>query len=196
MKRNHLLIIFSMCVLIGKAQPYEDKLLIMGSPQHLIIGGLSLDFDVKIKPNSWLVFSPQYYIDVNNTGGGIFLSGYNSMSGGGLGIANKLFLSKYPFYFSYGAAYHYFDISRDLSNPYNYTFNQQENIAINRITGKCIIGFQKALFEHLYLDLFLGFGVRYSMYDKNSSISVSNTFLDLGYSGVMPFGGFRFGVGF
>ncbi len=204
MKRIQLLLIFSLCVLAGKAQPYQDKFLIMGSPQHLFVNGLSVDFDIKIKQNSWIVFSPQYYFDEKESTNvtDLELSGYNSMSGGGLGIANKLFLSKYPFYFSYGAAYHYFDIpgahavNRENDN-YNYhIIEPHENITINRITGKCIFGFQGAIHKHLYVDLYLGFGIRYSIYNGNTLVTMSKSFYDYGYSGVMPFAGFRFGVGF
>jgi hypothetical protein len=198
----------------------EHNFIISGVPQYLISNGLRVDLDIHHKgsPN-WLILSPYYYVD-NESVDPIYLGGsddnfdlysYDQMLGVGLGIARRTFLSGEPvsegFYLSYGAHYKYFDIDGNNFTwveytgedelPYQEMMDIEYKLYIHSIGAYATVGYQKQVMPSLYLDVFLGFGVKYSFHRSPEKVTTryNRGLLDYGYTGTHVVAGIRIGVG-
>lgn len=196
----------------------SENVVLFFNPQYLFTSGIRFDIDLR-KPNSnkWWVISPYYYTDgddesfLNRGNDSDFNSRkYESMYGYGLGISRKIFLKSQPtakgFYALLGLTYRYFSIQGD-----NYTyveitgddglsyFDLQDikyTININSYNGYIVLGHQFNPFSKFYIDLYMGFGLRYSTHSspENAIIQYNRGNIDYGYSGTQFIGGFRFGI--
>jgi hypothetical protein len=198
----------------------EHNFLIMGVPQYIIANGLRIDLDIhqKESPN-WLILSPYYYfdhysVDLMNIGGSEDYYDpytYDKMTGVGMGISRKTFLSKESvsngFYLLYGADYKYFDINGNNFTwveyigtdgfPYQEMKDIKYDMYIHSIGGCTSIGYQAQIISSLYFDFYLGFGVKYAFYKSPQHVTVkyNRGINDLGYTGTHMVGGIRIGIG-
>jgi hypothetical protein len=72
--------------------------------------------------------------------------------------------------------------------------NVSTNERINEISGGVLLGAQMAFGNRLFLDVFLGGGVKRSFGRESGQGGVSA--LEVGYNGVIPKGGIQLGIGF
>lgn len=188
------------------------------NPQYLFTSGIRVDIDFR-KPhsNKWWVLSPYYYRDGSDESflnrddnEGYGSREYKSMTGYGLGISRKVFLradeTARGLYASVGFTYRYFDISGenrvfyetigDDGLPYFELTDMDYSININSYNGSLIVGSQFNPFSRFYIDLYFGFGVRYSTHSSPEDVAVEydRGNIDYGYSGTQFIGGFRFGI--
>jgi len=223
-KTIFIIILLTLSAFISiKAEQPEKKdynFLIFGVPQYIISNGLRIDFDIHIKNTPrWLILSPYYYfdrssVDLLNLGGSDDYYdpySYDQMLGVGLGIAQKIFLSKEPvskgYYLYYGATYKYFDIDGNNYTWVEYTgedglpYQNMQDIEytmnIHSIGACATLGYQSQIMPALYLDLFIGFGVKYAFHYSPEHVTVkyNRGINDFGYIGTHMAGGIRIGFG-
>ena len=201
-------------------EPKEYDFLIFGVPQYILSNGLRVDFDIHKKntPN-WLIISPYYYfdrssVDLLNLGGSEDYYDsytYDQMFGFGMGIGRKTFLSKESvskgFYLYYSATYKFFDI--DGNNyiwfeypgedgfPYQRMDDIEYTMQIHSMGANATLGYQYQVFSALYIDLYIGFGVKYSYHYSPDHVTVkyNRGINDFGYTGTHVVGGIRIGIG-
>lgn len=176
-------------------------------PQYAISNGMRIDLDFKLNDkNHWLVAAPQFYFRQNPT-----TWDYNSMYGLGIELQHKIYLKrefKYvnP-YLAYGPVFNYFSVNDDGYSAYGFTENGtnyigledgEMNTKIFKTGGNVIMGIHYFLLDRLFVDFYLGAGIRFSFDDKTSGFheNYNDWWGDLGYSGTLMTGGFRFGVMF
>jgi hypothetical protein len=218
-----ILLIASGTLTSMKAKPPESKeynFVIFGVPQYIVSNGLRIDFDIHKKNSSrWLILSPYYYfdrssVDLLNLGGSnddYDPYSYDQMMGTGLGIAQKIFLSKEPvshgYYLHYGITYKYFHIDGNNYTwieytgedglPYQHMQDIEYNMNIHSVAASANLGYQYQIMPALYLDLFIGFGVKYAFHYSPEHVTVkyNRGINDLGYIGTHMTGGIRIGIG-
>lgn len=222
------LLLFASTFLTLKAQLPEKKeydFLVSGVPQYLITKGIRIDFDIHQKETSkWLILSPYYYSDHSPDNDEYYYDGYgyadmsdpynfDQMTGFGMGIARRTFLSKKPvsegFYLSYGVSYKYFNIygNGDYSTWVEFTgdddllYQRMEdieyNLYIHSMGANAMVGYQKQVIPSLYVDAFIGFGIKYSIHTspENVTTKYNRGYTDYGYTGTHLVGGIRLGIG-
>jgi len=220
-KLIYLLIISLVSSLFVQAQEQEQEsehVFIFYNPQYLFTNGIRMDIDIRTgMSNKLWVISPYYYSDGSNES---FLNRgddsdydsrkYESMYGYGLGIARRIFLKSKPtadgFYAQLGITYRYFSVQGDNFTYVKTTgddgleyYSMQDieySININSYNGSLIIGHQFNPFTKFYIDLYIGFGLRYSTHEspEGAVIKYNRGNIDYGYSGTQFIGGFRLGV--
>ena len=131
------------------------------------------------------------------------------MAGTGVEIQHKIFLNNNSTpngaYLAYGPVFNYFSIEDEgltanefMDNGGNYIDLKEDEMTTNifKVGGNIIFGMQFIISEHFYFDSFIGTGIRFSFDDKTSGLhSYYNEWWgDMGYSGTLMVGGFRFGV--
>jgi hypothetical protein len=126
-----------------------------------------------------------------------------------LTIKNFIFTPRFlkQFYLGYGTMWQYYNLTLtkfdwlpyqegDLNVllPSNKNYNEQ----INKFGLNAIFGFQQMVFKGMYLDVYTGFGFRYSYYrsSDNPVVKFNAGMWDFGYTGINFIGGVRVGVGF
>lgn len=182
-----------------KAQTDSSRFKVMSFvPQYLINNGIRIDYEVRIKNNSWIQFCPQFYLTEK---GSRYNNGdnYNEVAGVGMFAYHKIYLNKSnsPFgaYFSYGVTYNFFSIDFDeITN----SITTSENAEINKIGADLLIGFQTTVSQRIVLDIYTGLGGRYSeyKYSGNTKPKYNDTYWDYGYTGNLMHLGFRIGISF
>ena len=197
--------------LVMFAQDQPPKILVMGVPKYLFKNGIRIDIDIasKVYKSSW-VLSPQYYIDVSelvnrNT------KKYKQLHGYGLSIHRKGFLSHSKIekgvYISGGIGFQHFNILANAERwieidddelKYLQLVKDDYHMFINKVLTEALIGYQKEIFSRMYIDIYVGIGLRYSFYDQPSGLDLkfNRNIIDYGYTGTAFVGGIRFGVGF
>jgi outer membrane protein assembly factor BamA len=87
---------------------------------------------------------------------------------------------------------------RFLNTDYSeYNEATEKNAKFNTYGFDFTFGYQFRLVEQLFMDLYLGWGFRYSLQDTEEDEEYwSDAFLDLGYSGFLPVAGLRLGFEF
>ena len=133
------------------------------------------------------------------------------MFGFGMGIGRKTFLSKESvskgFYLYYSATYKFFDI--DGNNyiwfeypgedgfPYQRMDDIEYTMQIHSMGANATLGYQYQVFSALYIDLYIGFGVKYSYHYSPDHVTVkyNRGINDFGYTGTHVVGGIRIGIG-
>lgn len=203
----------------------ENKLLVMGVPQYLLVDGLRIDLDFKMNnPKKWLVVSPIIYLQGNAKNpwyGGYYYdyeyshdnyssSDFESLQGFGLELIFKQMFSKKTngtgIYLGCGPVYRFTQLERDglywIEGTLNGIPTTVEETGlyytdIHKVGANCILGVQFQIFDNFYGDLFLGFGMRYSFVSssKGTGHQYNSSWVDYGYSGVLMVSGFRIGVG-
>ena len=175
-------------------------------PQYAISNGIrfDLDFDL-IKQSQSLVLAPQFYISTQD--GAIW--NYNSMIGAGLELQHRIYLQKKEkregAYFAYGPVFNFFSVKDDglmvrrfVNNGGTYfgLVEEEMTTSIYKFGGNFILGIQGFTKGNLYIDPFIGMGIRFSFDDKLSGFHsyYNNWWGDMGYSGILMVGGLRIGV--
>lgn len=191
-----------------QAQTNEMNFMIKGEPFYLIKYGLCVNFEKRISPTRWLMVTPQFYANYNNKNGDGDSWGHNNYSkftGEGLDLAIKSFVSR-KFYFGYGTTWQHYNFSipqlvwpasqeGDLNvflPEYQY-YNEQ----INKFGVNGIFGFQNRMLKGMFLDIYSGWGIRYSAYHSKSGpvVKYNSDMGDFGYTGITFLIGVRVGVG-
>lgn len=109
-------------------------------------------------------------------------------------------------YFSYGPVFNYFSVKDDGLTAQNYEdeggnyiqlTESEMTTNIYKIGGNVIFGLQ-CLIDNFYIDFYAGTGMRFSYDNKTSGLHsyYNDWWGDMGYSGTLMVGGFRFGVMF
>lgn len=196
-------------LIIGKANAQENNqsFLVMGMPQYLVIEGLRIDMELKTKkPNQWITISPMVFLKNNEKNLKTRNESVETISGGGLGISFKQFLLNKQgpcgAYFAYGPLYQYYKIGNTGNywvekNKEYFEENGRYSAQIHKFGGNCIIGSQFKFLENLYGDIFIGFGIRYSLliYEGKIGSNYNSNWMDKGFSGILLVSGIRIGVG-
>jgi hypothetical protein len=218
MKKNILLLI-GLCFLFlnlysqyGDDQKTLKRFKISIVPQHLLINAVRVDFEMINKKNISLLVTPQFYLraksDVNVTpiGGS---NEYSSLIGGGIDIFNKVSFqtSTYPVYFAIGGGYNYFNIGfKDniwtTYTSYGNTFYRYDltdlTQQIHRINFGMLYGLEAKFLNFMFVDLYIGLGVKYSISSfDNELYNINNfnkTMIDFGFTGVVFLAGVKFGI--
>ena len=176
-------------------------------PQYAIINGIRFDMDFKLKnkPNQSIVVAPQLYISTREK---LFWN-YNSMMGVGLELQHKIYLNKEyqseGIYFAYGPTFNMSSVKDDglvvqefIDNGGNYIGLVNEEISTNiyKLGGNFILGVQLVVSDYLYIDPYVGIGIRFSFDNKTSGLHTyyDDWWADMGYSGTLMVGGIRIGV--
>ena len=220
MKIKYLLVLAVLLIFNSYTWSQEQKgenVVLFFVPQYLVTNGIRLDIDLR-KPdsNKWWIISPYYYSDGSsssqlNPGSEYDYNpyAYEKMEGYGLGISRKIFVTKHSYkglYASLGVTYRHFTLTGD---NYNYVetigedgltyFEMQDlkyTVNINSYNGFAIIGQQFNPFSKFYIDLFLGFGIKYSTHSSPEKVAIqyNRGNIDYGYSGTQFIAGARLGI--
>ncbi len=213
-------IIISNFYLIGTAQKDSlktSKIQISFAPHYLLFKGIRLDIEPVLKKrNQHIVFAPQIYFRHNIENGSgknnnIYENDYDTLMGLGIDIYHKY----YPFtginekrsiYLAYGFSYNYFQLrfrryDWNIVNEegliyYNYEIKSIKE-DINRFGAMVLFGVQNNFFKILYIDGYIGFGIRYSVIKSNSDAETTDfneTIFDYGFTGVYIPIGFKIGI--
>jgi len=190
---------------------YEPKTWIMGVPQHLFNNGIRIEIDKKIpQTNFWLTAAPVFYYKGQR--GNRLWGNYDVHQMQGLGL--ELFFKWYPVglkqsggaYLMAGGGY---QMIRQEFRGYRwnsyveddlnwYVYDETPwNLDSHSATIKATAGYMAIADDHLALDLFIGWGFKYSQQSKPSD-TYYNIFDDVysfGGNGFLLIMGFRVGVG-
>ena len=179
--------------------------------------GLRADIDVHLgKSKSWLVLSPQYYLairhadtyyeeyeDYNSS------IAYKRLEGYGMELCHRVYVTNNHtpagVYLGYGLQYSHFDITYEdyswLEIEYlgmqAITYGLFEhNTIIDKMGPNVVIGYQKQVLDRIFVDLFCGGGIRYSIINTSSLFprNFDSDPLQFGYTGTVPLTGFRIGI--
>ena len=195
------------------AQEKQYKAMVMGMPQYLFTNGLRIDIDVPLNPAwKWLVISPTFYFNDNNEDNASELfniTSYEKLIGAGLDVSSRAFLNRKQhgagFYVNYGVGYRLINITTNhfLWTPYQedgLTYYERQmkdyDLNIHSMNGKAVIGLQQEIMPGMFFDIFMGFGIRFSVHDspEGSFLKYNLSTVDYGYTGTLFVGGFRLGV--
>jgi hypothetical protein len=213
-KMKYLVVVILLLPMLVSAQNNpdvleEEKTFALGVvPQFAIANGFRIDLDFRLnEKNHWLVVAPLMYISSKPN----LDWDYNSMAGGGVEIQHKIFMKKEftdinP-YFSYGTLFSFYSVKDDGLAPQEFSENGgnyiglvEDEITTNifKIGGNLIFGLHFLIMDNFYLDSYIGTGIRFSFDDKTSGLHdyYNEWWGDMGYSGTLMVGGFRFGVMF
>lgn len=201
-----------------RAQNTTENLIIFGVPQYLFVNATRIDVDFrKANTNNWWTITPYYYSDKSSLdpfglseSSSYDAHSYDEMIGFGLGIERRMLISKTieneGFYLKYGANYKNFSIKGS-----NFTFREfidddgltkqgmrdgDYKITINSYCGLAAIGYQFELLPKLYLDAYLGFGIKFSTHKSTDKVTIkyNRNVCDYGFSGTQFIAGIRLGV--
>jgi len=194
MKKMKLLIVLLFIAGTAIAQddvtPVEDTNFALSvSPQYVITGGMRLDLDFKVNDKGWLTVAPVMYY-LNNSY--MYDPENTSYTGVGAFVNYRYFPSGQGIYAGAGLNYRF--LNTDYSH---YNESTEINAKFNTYGFDLTFGYQFRLVEQLFMDLYLGWGFRYSFQDTVEEEEYwSDAFLDLGYSGFLPVAGLRIGFEF
>jgi len=186
------------------SQGQERINLIKLSPQHFIVSTLKIDweFSTDQKKGSWVI-SPSItardqYKDTLSYG--------DEVLGFGMAVSRKVYVagqSSQPlsgFYGMVSASYNFYKTKYNTYNSYstgppNYyyysgAYESKQDIHSGALSFS--MGYQFTIKQLLYLDLFLGGGVRYS--HTSTDDDYYSSFADFAYNGIEPKAGVTFGL--
>jgi hypothetical protein len=221
MKNKYIitLLFITVCSLFSHAQDSKsENVILFFNPQYLFTNGVRIDVDFrKSDSNKWWIISPYYYSDGSdrsflNRGSGSYYNSteYESMQGYGLGVSRKIFFKAKStakgLYVLVGLTYRHFNIEAN-----NYTYveitgddglkyydlrNTDYTININSYNGSLVLGHQFNPAPRFYIDLYMGFGLRYSAHSspENATVEYDRGNIDYGYNGTQFIGGGRLGI--
>lgn len=203
------------------SQETSKNVILSISPQYLFIDALRFDVEYNLKnKRHWIGVAPQWYYSNDNS---TFFDrmyevdafydysdiSYDTISGFGIEAYHKMFLIEKDepvgFYFSYGITYQNFNIKYQTYDWETVTIDELEYIeytsmnkthTISKLGGNIIIGGQFELAKYMYVDVYIGLGMRYSSH-KEDDIDISDfstNSLDFGYSGPLTLLGVKLAV--
>lgn len=187
--------------------PAADKKVAIGfHPWYGIINGVRLDFDFRLPAkNQWLIVAPQFYMVTDNSS----MWDINKMTGTGLDLQHRFYFSQTneargP-WVAYGAVIQYRSVTdegfvpatfREYGADYIRLENRDIRTSVWKTGGNLLAGYQLMAFSRFYFDFFLGTGIRFSFDNRHSGLhsQYNEWWGDMGYSGTLMTGGFRFGI--
>lgn len=194
MKRS---ILFSILLFLGMGlyaqdsieAPTRNNFAVSFTPQYIITGGMRMDFDGRLTDKTWLTLAPTFYYMDNSY---MWDPESTSYLGVGLHANYRYFPSGRGIYVGLGMSYKF------LNAEYTkYSEEAKEKAEFHTMGFDYLFGYQFKLVEQLFMDLYLGWGFRYSIENSNEADDYwSNAILDLGYSGFLPVAGVRVGFEF
>lgn len=211
----HKIRIFSLLLLLfplflaGQTDPSLPKEKTFGIglvPQYAIVSGTRIDFDIRLPgKNQWLVVSPQLYLVTENSN----LWNFEEMTGVGIDLQHRFFFGQNNeprgAYLAYGPVLQYRSVKDE--GLASYTFREDDvsyiglqeemmQTGIWKTGGNLIFGYQALASRAFYFDFYLGTGIRFSFDNRSSGLHgyYNEWWGDLGYSGTLMVGGFRFGL--
>jgi hypothetical protein len=186
-------------------------------PQSFSYKAAEIDLDMRLSPRNWLTIAPKLQFG-NPTTNTYFYEATDAIkSGFGLGLTYRYFpLTSKTKKLNDGSG-PFVSLGGDfLSTDYYYLGNRKVpytdplggiggytieddypyNQNVTRIGLSCNIGYNWRIFDIMYLEGYLGVGVRSSgyVYDSEKGFNLGEYEWDTGYSGYLVSGGFRFGV--
>lgn len=176
--------------------PYPESIISI-VPQYLIMNGIRVDYDKKIRDQHWLQIAPQFYLSEKKPAKDYHIPKFNNLLGTGLNLYHKYYPSANRVlsnvYISYGVAWQYFNIKYDEA-IFNNHVERYSNI--HKMGGDVNIGVLSLLSSHIALDLYAGLGFRYASIksDANSPKKFDEFFSDYGYTGNIINLGFRISI--
>jgi hypothetical protein len=193
--------------LSGQEIAFKEKTFGIGMvPQYAFSNGTRIDFDVRLSEKGhWLIVAPQLYISSGASG----LWDYDRLFGTGLDLQHRIFLRQKPdplgAYLAYGLVFQHFSVRDQGLEAYGFKEGDDNYIGLNekmirtnifKFGGNLIFGYQTVLSESLYLDFYLGSGIRFSYDNRKTGLHsyYNKSWVDLGYSGTLMVGGFRLGL--
>lgn len=182
---------------------------VMLVPQFLVTNGIRVDYEKCYQPKKWIVISPYIYYKANDytTSG----TPQTSIAGGGLELGQKIILGKsknhnLQYYYGYSGLYQHFkvykegdvwkNINEDGNELMQLSFDRY-SLDIDKMGLNLFIGTQVDKADHLYLDIFMGVGLRYSIRNEPYGVNLTNEDLDFEYyyTGTIFLIGFKVGLG-
>lgn len=158
-------------------------------PQYMIIGGMRMDYDRQIAPKGWLTLAPAFYYTDNTY---MWDPDNTSYTGVGAFVNYRYFPSGKGIYALLGLNYRFLDTEYTKYND-----ELLHKAQFNTFGFDMSIGYQFLLVDQFFLDLYFGWGFRYSLDNSDEDPSYwSDAFLDLAYSGFLPVAGIRLGFEF
>lgn len=177
-------------------------------PQYLIIDGIRVDFDMKLKKyeRSWLQVCPQIYYSTENHFESV--TDHKDLFGLGADINHRIYAKsnfRYAsFYLAYGPVLKYYTCISDYYRETTVIENETEYIKYNKEDNRyhifqtgfnVLLGLQIFTRKYLALDFYGGVGMRHSFLNSKRIVDEFNKgILDYGYKGTLIVGGVRFGM--
>jgi hypothetical protein len=185
-------------------------------PQSFGYNAAEIDLDFRLSPRNWLTIAPKLQFG-NSTANNYMYDAYDAIkSGFGLALTYRYFpltpksiktgdgsgpfvslcgeflSTKYQYYGNRYVSYtdNVGNEGFTIEEDYSYTENPiQLGVSVN-------VGYNWRIFDILYLEGFLGVGVRSSgyVYDSQKNFNLGEYSWDTGYSGYFVSSGFRIGV--
>ncbi|MBK7215040.1 MAG: DUF3575 domain-containing protein [Bacteroidales bacterium] len=212
--KNILPILFLLFILplsIDAQEPVlkQKKFAIGILPQYAFNNGLRMDFDFRVGKTKthWLITSPQIYLASNDP----VLYSYESMWGVGMDLEYRYYFkanNELPrgYHMGFGPMFQFFSIDDErlfankvIENGIEYTVVEYGpvNTSIYKYGMTAQAGYQAIISRAIYVDFFVGAGIRLSFDDTGRSglsRNYNNWWGSYGYSGTMLTGGIRFGM--
>ena len=196
--------------LLGFAQEKSYRYMVMGVPQHILNNSVRIEIDLAQKgAKKWLVLAPQFYYAGEDSDDFFNRDNHRQIKGVGFELLTKTFITGRThgkgLYYSWGGGYRVISIDLDdfiwktySENGLTFYRQEQANLSINThgLSGRVTAGYQFNLSDIMYADIFVGFGIKYTLYDRpqGSYHTFNQNSLDYGYTGTLFVGGFRLGV--
>lgn len=168
-----------------------------------------MDFDFRVGKTKthWLITSPQIYLASNDP----VLYSYESMWGVGMDLEYRYYFkanNELPrgYHMGFGPMFQFFSIDDErlfankvIENGIEYTVVEYGpvNTSIYKYGMTAQAGYQAIISRAIYVDFFVGAGIRLSFDDTGRSglsRNYNNWWGSYGYSGTMLTGGIRFGM--
>ncbi|NOY95380.1 MAG: hypothetical protein GXO81_03175 [Chlorobi bacterium] len=204
-----ILMILAPMFLFGQDEIAEKEVKTFGVgtvPQYAFSNGARIDFDFRLKrKGQWLVVAPQVYLNNGNSN----LWNFDELIGAGIDLQHKFFFKDNPVprgaYFAYGTVFQYFSVKDEGLKSYGFEEGGSMYYGLNKdmthtniykIGGNLLFGMQAVISDFLYLDAYIGTGIRLSFDDRTSGLHgyYNDWWGDLGYSGTLIVAGIRFGI--
>ncbi len=193
------------------AQEKPFRIMVMGVPQQMFVQGIRIEVDLaQAKEKHWITFAPQFYYSKDRDLGILGKSSFDELAGVGVDVFSRHYLSHSlsasgP-YVSWGGGYRFLNLNtsdflwnRFTENGLVYYRRVPANydVQVHSSNLRGFFGWQFFFNNHLAMDFYLGFGMRYSLHQRpeGSYIKFNRSVFDYGYTGTLFVGGIRFGVG-
>ena len=179
----------------------EAKTGIYFTPQYLVQNGIRFDIEHQFKDKrSAIVVAPQVYLRSKDKYSGIY--DYSELVGLGVWVDYKNYLTDRRLtYLSFGPNYlynysKYEDVWGWEDQGDEIVESQTDRTqVVHRIGMNATIGFNFEVLERVRVDLFGGFGLRYSMVDTDlTDVKMNEYFWEPAYTGTLLIGGLKVGL--
>jgi hypothetical protein len=215
MKKNIIVFLYVMflgnCLWAGDTISHS-RTWVMGMPQHLFNNGVRIELDKEISPTGkWITLSPVVYYRGREANWISDRGGFESMSGGGLGIYYRYFPKamgkSFNLYLMTGGGYEFISfkvrgirwetIENDGLEFYTMGDSDFFNSHLHTFEIRATVGFKWLLDKHLAVDVFAGPELGYSFIGggDNTLFPSYDGYFRYGKNGIGVAGGIRIGVG-